>query len=501
MVQFTWVAALAMLALLPAGRAAAGSSSVSLPEVVAVKSVPAQPASELGPVVLADGRVVIGLLLKAGRMTFDQVRPGSQVLERLRTESVAGADSKEGEARTTLALQAAGNRYIVARMDFASCAPSTQPPHECLGVPTSVVVTLFGLDGEAPRVLSHCEGEACSTCFGATNASSPSHLWTAASADEVLIDPVCSDGTVGPGVISLSSGATTRFMFPATRYGRAQHGPYEVVGDYIASPDGVLNFRTGAYQILGRGTDWQRFEDGVWGFGLLADGRAAYGFNSNVGHAILAAGQLYESTPGQDDRPLPVSDPGYVDVTHGETIVMHGDSATSIPRSPSEVVRTDGTVLGKLEVDSLFTGFDGRLAAGLEPGCTHDYLLLWDITVGPPATVPAHCAAPRLGPIRLGPRAVSVRASCPVGGGRDCSTLARFPAGYSTPSRRTFRLRHGQHRWYTLRGNLTISRCEALTRTRRVSVEITTADTVTGRRAVEIPTVRRCARRAHKRSG
>ena len=478
-----------VFALALSASAGAQSASMSLPPVTA-KTAPAQPDAELGPVVLADGTAVLGLLVKPGTMSYEKIDPGSAALRGLRTEPVA---DPAGNGGTTLALQAAGTRYVVAREDFATCTPSAQNALRCSGAPTSVDVTLYGVHGEAPIPLARCAGQACARCFASTASGPAPRLWTAASAEEVLIDPVCDDGTTpGPGVVDLSSGTVVRFSFPATRYGRAQGGPYQVAGDYLATPDGVLNYRTGAYQILGRGTRWQDFQDGVWGFGLLADGRTVYGFNSNVGHTIVAAGKLYESTPGKDDQPLPVAAPGYVDVVHGETIVMHGGSPVTIPRSPTEIVHVDGTVVGNLNVDSHFSGFNGRLAAGLEPGCGHDYLLLWDLAAGPPATVPAHCALPAVGPIRITSRTAAVRVACPARGDRDCATTATFPTGYSDSRKRTFRLRRGEHWWYTVLRRLTTKACHSLASRRRVRVTVTTADVVSGRRDIRVATRRQC---------
>jgi hypothetical protein len=468
MTRLGWVLA-AVLSLAAPASALAASSSIPVPRVVP-SDVPGWPSSELGPVVLADGSVVLGLMLRPRYVTYEHVMPGSPALHLLWTQAVADPATSLDGPKTPLALQAAGGGYLVARQDFAACPSASTAAGECHGSPTRSDVTLFGVHGEAPRVLMHCEGAGCAACFPSTSPTSEGELWTAGDTTQVLIDPLCADGTPGPGVIDLATGSVTRFSFPPNRFGEAQQGTYELAGDYVATPDGVLNFRTAAYQILGQGTDWQQYEFGVWGFALLPSGQAIYGFNNNLGHTIVAEGRLYESTPGQDDHALPVTDYGYVDAVHGDRIVMHGGSPVTVPRSPSEIVQTDGTVLGRLAVESQFTGFDGNLAAGLEPGCRHDYLLLWEVAAGPPSTTPSDCAPPTLGPVRLGPHTLAVRVTCPVKDVQDCgATLSLAPLPPATP-RAAVRLGAGKQRWVTLIHRLSRGRCRLLAKRRGVLV-------------------------------
>ncbi|MCW2966728.1 MAG: hypothetical protein JWM71_500, partial [Solirubrobacteraceae bacterium] len=241
-----------MVLALPASAPAASLSIPLAPIATSGTSAFAgSPSPVLGPVVLADGSVVVGLLLKPGLMTYERVAPGSSVLVPLRTEAVANSTSA-----TKLEMQAAGGGYVVARRDFASCGHGSAG-QDCPGAPTQSSVTLFGVHGEAPRTLMHCEGTGCAPCFPSASPPVEGQLWTAGDESQILVDPLCADGTPGPGAIDLATGSVTRFSFPPDRFGAAQHGPYELSGDYVATPDGVLNFRTSAYQILGQGTDWQ----------------------------------------------------------------------------------------------------------------------------------------------------------------------------------------------------------------------------------------------------
>ena len=54
---------------------------------------------------------------------------------------------------------------------------------------------------------------------------------------------------------------------------------------------------------------------------------------------------------------------------------IHGVSPPTGRRAPADAV----------EFINSKENLDGKLAAGLEPGCSHDYLLLWEVTAGPPS--------------------------------------------------------------------------------------------------------------------
>lgn len=436
---------LAVLLLAVGAFAAPGAAAaVDIPAWSGLGPPDAEPW-QAGPVITADGSIVVGVRRSDLAFDIDRIAPGATSAQRLATLALPQRSVEVPMVAhywaTELALVPAGRGFFLIQGD------KDHINHAGLnGYVQSSRLTWFA-DPAGPGV----EVAGVGGDYGASSCADLPVVSGAPGRDRALIVAPCENLAV---VRPLDGGAETPVALP---------GPIapQLAGDYVSglrygpssSPGGIVNWRTG---------ETVRTWSDIGTHLLLDDGTVLY--TDGRTNVLLRLGPTDAA-------------PTALDIV-GSVVAMAGERLVTRSAYGAEPRATVWTLGGRYVTDlpgvSWPVAFDGTRIVYAERSCITTRVQSWAIRSGFPMPLEAACGRPAvLWPVDVRPSGAKALLTCPSTTAQGCmGEVALARPGLDRPYVRTFVLRPGRQQWYRLTPRLGRARCERLARTRRWQVEL-----------------------------